>query len=128
MGQEAPAMRHTQTAKPDMVAFAEGVHVIASAGPDVAERSREPRLLAHEVFRCGELHVGYIALKGRHGQSCPFGDRRIICEIRTLLRGAAVRIEDASEFEGLRRLRDTQARSLGCRRDVTVVDDLLDGV
>src|ERR1700760_2097917 len=111
-------MRHTQTTEPDMVAAPEGMDVVAGAGPDVAERSGEPRFLAHEVFGSGELHVGNIALKGRHGQSRPFGDRRIICEIRALLRCATMRIEDRVEFECLRRLRDAQVGTLGCRYDV----------
>jgi hypothetical protein len=107
MGEEALAVRHAHAADHDVIAAAKRMHVIAGAGPDIAERCREPRFLADEVFWSGELHVGNIALKGRYRQSHPLGERRIVCEIGALLAcGAAMGLEDHVKFERLRRLRD----------------------
>ena len=112
-------MRHAHAADHHMIAGAEGVHVIAGAGPDVAEQARKARLFADEVFGSRQFHVGNIAFKSRNRQSRPFGERRIIREIIALVaRRAAMRVEDRVEAEHLRRLRDAQPRALGRRLDV----------
>ncbi len=112
-----------------MIARAEGVHVIAGAGPDIAEQACQARLFADEVFRGRELHVGNIALKGRDRQSRPFGERRIIREIVALIaRRAAMRVEDRIEAEHLRRLRNPQACALWRCLDVAIRTHELDGV
>ena len=81
MGQKALGVRHAHAADHDMVALAEGMHVVARAGPDVAEQAGQPRFLAHEILGSGELHIGNIAFKGCNRQSRPFGNRGIIGEI-----------------------------------------------
>ncbi len=129
VGEKAPGVGHAHTADHDVVAVAEGVHVVAGAGPDVAELSGKARFLADEIFRRREFHVGSIALKRRDRQSHPFGERRIICEIRSsLARGAAVGIEYHVILERLRRLRDPQPRPLGRGFDISGTVDQLDGV
>ena len=122
-------VRHADAADHQMVAVAEGVHVVAGAGPDVAERGAEAGFLADEIFRCGELHVRRIAFKGRDRQSRPFGERRIVGEIAAALaRGAAMGLENHIVAERLRRLRDAQPRALGRGLDVAAIADLLDRI
>ena len=95
MGEKAACVRHAHAADHQMIAVAEGVHVVAGAGPDVAEHGAEAGFLADEIFRGRELHVRSIAFKGRNRQSRPFGERGIIGEIAAALaRGAAMRFED----------------------------------
>ena len=100
-----------------MIAFAEGVDVVAGAGPDVAERCCEAGFLAYEIFRSCQFHIGSIAFKCRNRQSCPFGERRIVGEIvAAVARRTAMRIEDHVETKRLRCLRDPQLGAIG-RRD-----------
>src|SRR5665213_4391484 len=95
MRQKAVAVRHPDAAEHQIIAVAEGVHVVAGAGPDVAEHGAEAGFLANEIFRGGQFHVGRIAFKGRHRQSRPFGERGIIGEIgAALARGAAMGVEN----------------------------------
>src|SRR5436305_1341875 len=72
-----------------LFAFAEGVDVVARAGPDVAEQAGQARFLAHEILGSGELHVGNIAFKGCNRQSRPFGNRGIVGEIAASILGRA---------------------------------------
>jgi hypothetical protein len=112
-----------------MVAVAEGVHVVAGAGPDIAELGGEAGFLADEIFGRGQFHVCKIAFKGRYRQSRPFRQRRIVGEIvAAVARGAAMRFENDVEAERLRRLRDPQFCPLGRRLDVAGLADLLDRV
>src|SRR5215211_6133742 len=95
MGEKTLAVQHAHAADHEVIAVAEGVHVVAGAGPDVAELGCETRLLANEIFRGRELHVRRVAFEGHYRQSRPLRERRIIGEIaKTLARRAAVRIED----------------------------------
>ncbi len=116
MRQKAFAVRHADAAQHQMIAVAEGMDVVTGTGPDIAELRGEAGFLAREIFRGREFHVGRIAFKGRHRQSRPFRDRRIIGEIAAAIaRGAAVGFENDVEAERLRGLRDAQPRALrGC--------------
>ena len=124
MREKAACVRDAHAAEHQMIAVAEGVDVVAGAGPDIAEHGAEAGFLADEIFRGRQFHVGRIAFKGRHRQSRPFGQRGIVGEIAAALaRGAAMRVENHVEAESLRRLRDAQPRALrrrfdiaGCRR------------
>ncbi len=103
------------------------MHVVARAGPDVAEHGAEAGFLADEIFGGRELHVRRIAFKGRYRQSRPFGERGIIGEIATsIARRAAMRVKDHIETKGLRCLRDAQACALRRRLDIAGIADLLD--
>ena len=119
MGEKAACVRHAHAADHQMIAVAEGVHVIAGAGPDVAELGGEAGFLADKIFGRGEFHVGRIAFKGRYRQSRPFRQRGIVGEIAAAVaRGAAMGLEDDIETKRLRRLRDAQPRALGRRLDI----------
>ena len=119
MGEKAACVRHADAADHQMIAVAEGVHVVAGAGPDVAEHGAEAGFLADEIFGRGQFHVRRIAFKGRHRQSRPFGERGIVGEIAAAVaRGAAMGVEDDVETKGLRRLRDPQPRAVGRRLDI----------
>ena len=112
-----------------MIAVAEGVHVIAGAGPDVAELGGEAGFLADKIFWRRQFHVCRITFKGRYRQSRPFRERRIVGEIAAAVaRGAAMGIENHIEAKRLRRLRNSQPRALGRRLDVAGIADLLDRV
>ena len=50
-------VRHANAADHHMIAVAEGVYVIAGAGPDVAELACKARFLADEIFGRRQLHV-----------------------------------------------------------------------
>jgi hypothetical protein len=90
-----PRVRHAHPADHQMIAVAEGVHVVAGAGPDIAEPAGKPGLLAGKIFRCGEFHIRRIAFKRRYRQSRPFRNRCIVGEIAApLTRGAAMSLED----------------------------------
>ena len=129
MGDEAACVRHPNAADHHMIALAEGVDVVAGAGPDVAELACKPGFLADEVFGRGQFHVGNIAFKCRHRQSRPFGERRIVGEIgSTLARSAAVGVENYIETKRLRRLRNAQPRPLRRCLDIAGLPDQLDGV
>ena len=129
MGEKAAGVRHAHAAEHQMIAVAEGVHVVAGAGPDVAELGGEAGFLADEIFRRGQFHVCRIAFKGRYRQSRPFGERRIVGEIAAAVaRGAAMGIENHIEAKRLRRLRDSQPRAFGRRLDIAGIADLLDRV
>ena len=122
-------VRHADAADHQMIAVAEGVHVVAGAGPDVAEHGAEAGFFADEIFGRGQFHVRRIAFKGRHRQSRPFGQRRIVGEIAAAVaRGAAMGVEDDVETKRLRRLRDPQPRAVRRRFDIAAVADLLDRV
>lgn len=81
MGEKAACVRHADAADHQVITIAEGMYVIAGAGPDVAELAGEAGFLADEVFGGGQFHVRRIAFKGRHRQSRPLGERRIVGEI-----------------------------------------------
>jgi hypothetical protein len=101
-------VRHAYAAEHQMIAVAEGVHVIAGAGSDVAELGGEACFLADEIFRRCQFHVCRIAFKGRYRQSRPFRERRIVGEIAAAVaRGATMGIENDIEAKRLRRLRDS---------------------
>src|SRR4051794_11082903 len=51
MGEKAACVRDADAADHQVIAVAEGVHVIAGAGPDVAELAGEAGFLADEIFR-----------------------------------------------------------------------------
>ena len=107
-----------------MIAVAEGMNVVAASCSDIAERSAEAGLFADKIFRCRELHVGRIAFKRRHRQSCPFRKCCVIGKIvAALARRAAMRIENHVEAERLRRLRDAQPRALRRGLDMSAVAD-----
>ena len=122
-------MRHADAADHQMIAVAEGVHVVAGAGPDIAEHGAEAGFFADEIFRCRQFHVGRIAFKGRYRQSRPFRERGIVGEIAAAVaRGAAMGVEDDIEAKRLRRLRDPQPRALRRGLDIAGIADLLDRV
>ena len=113
MGEKTAVVRHPDAADHQMIAVAEGMDVVAGAGPDIAERRAKAGFFADEIFRRRQFHVGRIAFKGRHRQSRPFGKCRVVGEIAAALaRGAAMGIENDVEPERLRRLRDSQPRTL----------------
>jgi hypothetical protein len=129
MSEEALYVRHAHAADHHMVARTESVHVIAGAGPDIAEQACKARLFADEVFGSRQFHVGNIAFKGRDRQSHPLGKRRVVREIIALVaRGSAVRVQDRIEAEHLRRLCDAQPRALGGCFDVAAAVHKLDRV
>ena len=129
MREKAAAVRHAHAADHQMIAVAEGVNVVAVAGPDIAEHGAEAGFFADKIFRCRQFHVCRIAFKCRHRQSRPFRERGVIGEIAAALaRGAAMGIENHVEPERLRRLRDAQPRALRRCFDVSVVVDQLDGI
>ncbi|MEY9588887.1 hypothetical protein ABIA06_001178 [Bradyrhizobium yuanmingense] len=129
MSQETLGVRHAHAADHDMVAFAEGVHVVAGADPDVAELGGQARFLAHEILGSCELHVGNIAFKGCNRQSRPFGNRGIVGEIRASIPcRTTMRLEDDVETKGLRRLCDPQGSALRRGLDVAAFAGDLDGV
>ena len=129
MGEKAAGMRHAHAAEHQMIAVAEGVHVVAGAGPDVAELGGEAGFLADEIFRRCQFHVCKIAFKCRYRQSRPFRERRIVGEIAAAVaRGAAMGIENHIEAKRLRRLRNSQPCALGRRLDIAGFADLLDRV
>ena len=122
-------VRHAHAADHQMIAVAEGVHVVAGAGPDIAEHGAKAGFLADEIFRRRQFHVRRIAFKGRHRQSRPFRERRVVGEIAAAIaRGAAMGIENHIEAKRLRRLRDAQPRALRRGLDIAAVADQLDGV
>src|SRR5215211_6459958 len=95
MSEKAACVRYADAAEHQMTAIAEGVHVVAGAGSDIAELGGEPGFLADEIFWRRQFHVRRIALKGRYRQSRPFGERRIVGEIAAAVaRGAAMGIEN----------------------------------
>ena len=129
MGEKAARVRHANAADHQVIAVAEGVHVIAGAGPDIAELRGEAGFFADKIFRRRQFHVGRIAFKGRHRQSRPFRKRRVVGEIAAAVaRGAAMGLENDVEAERLRRLRDPQPRALRRCFDIAAGVDQLDGV
>src|SRR5947207_15534371 len=109
-----------------MIAFAEGVNVITASRPDIAEHGAEASFLADKIFRRCQFHVCRIAFKCRYRQSRPFRECRIVGEIAAAVaRGAAMGIENDVKAKRLRRLRDSQACTLGCRLDIPGLADLL---
>ena len=100
MGEKASGVRHAHAADHQMIAVAEGMHVVAGAGPDIAEHCSEARFLANEIFGCRQFHVRRIAFKCRHRQSRPFRERRIVGEIvAALARRAAMGVENHVDSE-----------------------------
>ena len=129
MREKAACMRHPHAADHQVIAVAKGVHIVAGSGSDIAEHGAETGFFADKIFRGGQFHVRRIAFKGRHRQSRPFRQRRIIGEIAAALaRGAAMGVENDIEAERLRRLRDPQPRALRRGLDVSGSIDQLDGV
>src|SRR3954452_2060426 len=85
MREKTTAVRHADAADHQMIAFAKSVNVVAGAHSDIAKRCAETSFFADKVFRCGQFHVRWIAFKGRHRQSRPFSQCRVVGEIATAL-------------------------------------------
>lgn len=129
MRKEAAGVGHADAADHQMIAIAEGVHVVTRTHADIAERCCEPRFFAQEIFRCRELHICKIAFKGCHGQSRPFGEGGIVGEIIAAFTcGTTMRFKDDIETKCLWRLCAAQARAVRRRFDMAGLVDLLDRI
>ncbi len=109
---------HPDASQPHVVAVAEGMHVVALAGPDVVHGvvSAQPSFRRIEVLRMGQFHIGGVAGKDGHGHSGPFHHGRVVCLCRPV-DGAAVGFQQGAEREGLGRLDGAKAGAVRCRGD-----------
>ena len=122
-------MRNAYAAEHDVIALDKGVHVEAVPGAHVGERRHAQGFGADEIVAGGQLHVAGLALEHGDALSGPFGKRGIVGEILAARgRGAAVRVEQHREGEGLRRLHHAQIGAVDGRDDRAGAVDLLDGV
>src|SRR5258705_7381112 len=113
MPREPAVVRNFYPSEPDVIAVREGMHVIAVAGPDIAERGELPGLGPGKILRRRELDVAGLAIKHVDRHAGPFGQGGIIGEMVAARRQRlAMGRQQGVEPEGLRSLETAQAGPL----------------
>src|SRR5665213_3432944 len=129
MADEAAVMRDADGAEGDVITRTEGMHVDTGGGAHVAERAEHMRLGAREIAVFGNLDVAGLARKHADLEPGPFGERGVVSEVLSALRGgAAVCVEQCLEGKTLWRLHQAQCGAVDRAADQASGIDGLHGI